>query len=300
MIPTVFRETIERVHGEQGRQWLVMLPSLVEECRARWSLELDQPFENLSYNLVFPGRMADGTSIVLKVGVPCHELITEAAALGLFQGAGVARLIDHDAPRGILLMERVSPGTPLFKLQEGTEAARTAAALMRRLWRVPPSGHPFPTHTVWFRAFERLRNRFDGGSGPFPSELVAKAEHTFAELDTSSEGNILLHGDLHHANILFSEKREWVAIDPKGIVGDPGYEIGPFMLNQLPLNSSESVMIEIFNGRLSIFSEELQISRERLARWAFCYAVLSALWDFEEDAEWSDTIRLALMLERFG
>ncbi|HEX3552030.1 MAG TPA: aminoglycoside phosphotransferase family protein [Thermoanaerobaculia bacterium] len=296
-IPKAWRETVERVHGETGRQWLATLPSLVSECRARWSLELDPPFENLSFNLVFPGRTSGGTEIVLKIGVPCRELLTEASALSLFQGAGAARLLNHDAARGILLMERVEPGTPLHKLQGDPEATSTAAALMRRLWRTPPADHSFPSLAVWFRAFDRLRNRFDGGSGPFPSDLLAQAESTLAELNASSEGHVILHGDLHHDNILFSTRRGWVAIDPKGVVGDPGYEVGPFLLNRLPPGASDPVTSAILTHRLARFSDELQIQRERLAGWAFCHAVLSALWDFEDSVEWHSALRLARVLD---
>ena len=299
-IPNSLRETVERVHGELGRQWQVTLPALVRECRVRWSLELDEPFENLSYNLVLPGKMSDGTEIVLKIGVPCPELITEAAALSQFEGVGSVLLLDHDSARGVLLMERVTPGTPVHRLQDDVEATHTAATLMRRLWRAPPADQAFPSLTVWFKAFARLRNRFDGNCGPFPSELIGKAEHSFAELNASSEGSVILHGDLHHENILLSEKRGWLAIDPKGIAGDPGYEVGCFLLNQLPVRASESATLEIFTQRLAVFSDELHISRERLARWAFCHAVLSALWDFEESAEWRGAIRLAGMLERLG
>jgi streptomycin 6-kinase len=299
-IPKGFSETVERIHGEPGRRWLAALPALLSECRARWSLELDQPFENLSYNLVLPGRTPDGTEVVLKAGVPCPELLAEASALRLFTGAGAVRLLDHDAPRGVLLLERVIPGTPLHELQGDPQATRTAAALMRRLWRTPSTDHPFPSLTSWFRAFERLRDRFDGGSGPFPSGLVARAENTFAELSASSEGRVLLHGDLHHANILSSADDGWLAIDPKGVVGDPGYEAGPFLLNQLPLEASGRATTEILGQRLSIFADELEIRRERLARWAFCHAVLSAVWDFEDSAEWDGTLRLARQLERLG
>lgn len=109
---------------------------------------------------------------------------------------------------------------------------------------------------------------------------------------------MILHGDLHHANILRSTVSGWVAIDPKGISGDCGYEVGPFMLNRLPAGASESVIKEILNRRLSVFSDELRISRKRLAGWAFCHATLSAVWDFEESSEWRGTMRLAQMLEQ--
>ena len=88
------------------------------------------------------------------------------------------------------------------------------------------------------------------------------------------------------------------AIDPQGICGDPGYEVGSFMLNGLPAEASDSETREMLNQRLLIFSDELQISRERLAAWAFCHAVLSAVWDFEELSEGYGTIRLAQIMER--
>lgn len=288
-----------------------MLPALLAECCERWSLELEKPFENLSYNVVLPGKMGRGSSaddpertdVVLKLGVPCAELDTEAAALSLFQGDGAVRLLERDTRRGALLLERVTPGTPIHLLQStenDEETTRTAAILMRRLWRTPPDDHSFPSLGVWFQAFARQRKQLAGGTGPFPFALIANAERTFGELNGSSSHSVLLHGDLHHENILWSAERGWLAIDPKGIVGDPGYEVGPFMLNQLPPGASEMETKEILMRKLGVFSDEFGLSRDRLARWVFCHAVLSAVWDFEEGADWGGTTQLAEILERLG
>jgi len=170
--------------------------------------------------------------------------------------------------------------------------------LMLELWRPPPATHTFPSLSIWFRAFTHLRNNFDGGCGPFPAGLIDNAERTLAELDASTSRKVVLHGDLHHENILFSSTRGWLAIDSKGICGDPGYEVGSFMLNQLPAGATEAVTTEILNQRLVIFSEKLAISQRRLAQWAFCHAVLSAVWSFEESDDWRPTIRLAQLLEK--
>jgi streptomycin 6-kinase len=295
-IPNGWEETVVRVHGEAGRLWLARVPTLIAECRRRWSLELERPFDSLSYNLVIPGRTSHGAEIVLKLGVPCRELLTEAAALRLFAGVGAVRLLDTDATRGVLLLERAMPGTPLHESQGDAEATVIAATLMRRLWREPPAWHSFPSLADWFRAFEQMRSGFVGGSDELLLELVLRAERTFVELNGSSERTVILHGDLHHANILRAAQSEWIAIDPKGISGDPGYEVGSFMMNRLPAEASDSALREILGRRLSIFSDELQIKRERLAGWAFCHAVLSAVWDFEESAEWRGTIHLAQLL----
>jgi streptomycin 6-kinase len=297
-IPEGLRKTIEQVQGERGLQWLAGLPDLLHYCCERWSLELEPPFKGLSYNLVLPGRLINGKEIVLKLGVPCRELTTECAALILFNGSGAVHLLEHDSARGILLMERVTPGTTVSGLLNERQATSVAAKLMKKLWRVSPADHLFQSLADWFLAFTRLRNDFSGGSGPFPDGLITRAEHSFDELNqnASTEACMVLHGDLHHANILLS-KEEWLAIDPKGIVGDPGYEVGPFMLNRLPPAASNSELTELFHQRLIIFSDELRIDKNRLARWAFCHAVLSALWDWEEGKEWHPTIRLAEILE---
>jgi len=301
-VPEDLRETIEQVHGDRGIEWLAGLPGLLQDCRNRWSLELDPPFKDLSYNLVLPGKLSDGKAIVLKLGVPCRELTTECAALILFDGNGAVRLLEHDSARGILLMERVTPGTPLSEVQREREATTVAAKLMKKLWHVPPADHLFPSLADWFLAFTRLRKSFSGGSGAFPHGLITRAEHLFDELNETApaEACLVLHGDLHHANILFSSKEEWLAIDPKGVVGDPGYEVAPFMLNRLPRSASNAELAKLFNQRLLIFSEELRIDKTRLACWAFFHAVLSALWDWEEGNEPYKTICLAQILERLS
>ncbi len=313
LIPQSVAERIERVHRDAGRAWLQTLPSLLAECRTRWSLQLEEPFTNLSYNLVLPGTTKQAgsprrTELVLKLGGPCAEFIREATALSLFAGAGAARLLDHEMQKGALLLERVTPGTPLHLQGERSdvETTRTAASLMRQLWQLRPANvsraadHSFPSLAVWFAAFENLRKTFAGGTGPFPARLITAAEAAFAELNVSSDTPVLLHGDLHHENILFSSSQGWLAIDPKGVVGDRGYEVGSFMLNQLPEGASESETLAILTDRLEVFSTELGISKGRLARWAFCHAVLSAVWSFEEADDWSRTVRLAEMLEQLG
>lgn len=298
-VPDGLKDVIARVHGGRGRAWLARLPALLDDCRARWSLELGAPFDDLSYNLVIAARARGGEEVVLKLGVPCRELVAEAAALTLFDGSGAVRLLEHDAERGALLIERALPGTRLHELPDDARATRAAARLMLGLRREPPARHAFPTLADWFQAFGRLPS--NSGGGPFPAELVGKAERTFSKLNASPERTLLLHGDLHHANILASARGDWLAVDPKGVCGDPGYELGPFMLNRLPAGAPDAELTEIMRGRLSIFAEELGAGRERLAAWAFCHAVLSAVWGSEESdesAEWRPTVRLARLLER--
>jgi len=284
-------DNVRSVHGKSGDAWLARLPDLIGEFRERWSLELDQPFQNLSFNLVIPGRDANNSPIVLKLGVPCTELFTEAAALEVFESRGAVRLLAHDSKLGALLLERISPGTQLHELGDEAHATQIAAALMRQLWREPRPEHAFPSIATWFRSFERLPS-----AEAVLKNFARRAEPLVAKLIDTAPPAKLLHGDLHHENILKSAERGWLAIDPKGVCGDPGYEIGPFMLNKLPLRAAAKQLSTVMTQRLSIFSRELGIDYERLALWSFCYAVLSAVWSYQDNMEFEGTLRLAEIL----
>ncbi len=72
--------------------------------------------------------------------------------------------------------------------------------------------------------FGRMRARYGGETGPIPEQMVVSAESTFRELlSTAPSTPVLLHGDLHHGNIL-STQHGWLAIDPKGIIGENSAE----------------------------------------------------------------------------
>jgi streptomycin 6-kinase len=300
-LPLKFVATVRSTFGAAGEDLLRDLPTIVAECKARWNVELFDHFSNLSFNYVVPGKLGDGTEVVLKIGVPENkELLTEMAALRLFNGKGVVRLIDAAPEKGVFLLERVLPGVPLTREPDDSVATRVAAEMMRNLRLSAPPQHSFPSVAKWFEGLQRLRNRFNGGSGPFPAELVSLAEDLSTQLLESAPAAVVLHGDLHHDNILSSERDGWLAIDPKGVVGEPCYEVGTFMRNPIDLFSNPSEAAATVERRFRIFSEVLGFDEGRMAAWAFSQAVLSGFWCLEDSGDgWEPFILCAETLARF-
>lgn len=295
-IPPDFARTMQEVYGPAGADWLKRLPAFLAYCEQRWALTVMPPFA-LSYNYVAPALRNDGRGIVLKVGFPGAELMAEIEALRLFDGRGIALLLDADRERGVLLLERLSPGTPLSRLTDDAQATSIAAGVMRRLWRPAPPEHPFPTVAKWALGLGRLREHFGGTTGLFPTRLVEQAESLFAELLASSSEQVLLHGDLHHDNILAAEREPWLAIDPKGLVGEPAYEVGALMRNQLPQPLAGEYASRFLARRLDQLAEELGLERGRLHGWSLAQAVLSAWWSFEDHGYgWEPAMALAELL----
>ncbi len=277
-LPDLFVRTVSSTFAE-GEAWLARLPELIAACEARWGLTAQPHFPGLSYNYAAPALMPDGTEIVLKLGVPRHELTTEIEALKLYNGRAMCHLLDADADMGVLLLERLQPGHMLISVTDDETATRLAADVMRRLWRPLPEQHIFPSVADWIADLAALRTEFGGGAGPFPERLVDMAQTLFADLVASSATAVLLHGDLHHYNILAAEREPWLAIDPKGVAGEPAYEVGALIRN--PLNLHEWPNREaVTRRRLDILAEELEVDRQRLLAWSFAQEILSLWWDY--------------------
>lgn len=300
--PEEFAGTIIEVHGEAGRTWLRGLPALLAHAAEKWSLTLgEKPFAPLSYNYVIPAvRRADGTPVVVKAGVPGKEVDTEINALRFLSGTGIAALLDADDDRGLLLLERLTPGGSLIGLVEqdrDDEATLYAASVMAQLWRPIPPDHGFPTVAEWAEALDRLRQRFQGGTGPLSVALVEKAEALFADLLHVSAGPaVLLHGDLHHGNILASDHPQfcWRAIDPKGVVGEPAYEVGALLRNPMPQLLDFSNPERVLGRRIALLSERLDLDRTRLRDCGLAQCVLSACWSVEDHGDgWQEAMVIA-------
>ena len=288
-ISDAFAQRILHMHGDAGRAWLARLPQIIANCAQRWDLVLGGPFGNLSYNFVMVASTRAGLPRVVKACTPTGEFAQEAEALRLFAGRGMAQLMADDPADEVLLLERLLPGKPLRDLPDVTQSTAIAAGVMRQLWRPVPPDHHFPTVAAWSVGLTRLRQHYDGGTGPFPAALVEKAEILYAELSASAAPAVLLHGDLHHENILAAQRAPWLAIDPKGLVGEPAYEVGAWLRNPKPYFLHRPNPHLILARQVDQLAEELGLDRTRILCWGLYQAVLSAWWDVEDHGQPSDT-----------
>jgi streptomycin 6-kinase len=300
-IPEGLTRTTTELRGAAGVEWLNRLPALVTRCEARWSLEVGLPFPELSFNYAAPALRADGAPVVLKLSFPGDpDFEREAEALRLFDGRGAARLLELDLDCGAMLLERLEPGVPLTAVRDDDEATCIAADVLRQLWRPVPPGHPFPSVSDRARGFDRLRRSFGGGTGPMPAALVERTEAFFAELLASQGEPALLHGDLHHYNVLAARREPWLAIDPKGVVGEPAYDAAALLHN--PVETLRTPRPgKVLERRVDLLSEELGLDRERVRGWGFAQAVLAAYWGLEDSGRvWEEALVFAELLSTIG
>lgn len=240
----------------EGLAWLERLPQLVEECRAQWSLELEEPFADAHVSYAAPAG-----DVVLKIQFPDRETEHEAEALRHWDGEGAVRLLEYDAERHAMLLERCRPGTPLALV--GQEAALDVfAELLPRLWkRAAAPFRPLAEEAVWWLAsLEQTWERFER---PFERELLDAAVTALRELPPTQGEQVLLHQDLHGDNVLAAEREPWLVIDPKPLVGEREFGLAP-IIRSFELGDAELDVVRRFDRLTS----ELSLDRERARGWA--------------------------------
>jgi len=249
----------ERI-GFHARQWGVDVENILESDRTAVAL----------------GTRAD-LSVVLKVARWEGDEWSAGDVLTAFGGHGVVRV--YECAPGAVLLERLRPGTPLNTLASSgrdAEATEILAGLIKRM--SPEKVRTSPTALGWGEAFTRYVASGDRSiSGP----LVADARSVYEELCASQSATRLLHGDLHHGNVLFDDARGWLAIDPKGVIGELEYELGAALRNPVELRSlfTDRATIE---QRVAIFATAFHVDPERVIGWAYAQAVLATIWHVED------------------
>jgi streptomycin 6-kinase len=270
---------------ESGIKWAHALPEVLSAWLDRWRITLEPELPHHSMNLVLFGTSELHGPVVIKTSPPHKEITAEIDALRVHDSPHVVQIIDADPTVSIMLQRRLLPGTTMRsqvmsrRLTE-YDAAEIATRLMREYWIDPPAGAPFIRLHEWFRALYDYLDRHPTGGGRLNHRNVVFAIQAANELLTTQREQVTLHGDLHHDNILRDDERGWTIIDPKGLVGERGYDIGQWMVNPIGVDRHPDLP-RLTNDRLDWFADLLGIERYRLWQWAMVQTVLGDCWNLE-------------------
>jgi streptomycin 6-kinase len=266
-----FEQIIIKMYGDLGESWLTRLPQLVEHLSRKWGLSAIKPMSNLSYNYV-ASAMQDSRHVILKLGLDIDSLKCEAEALKAFASSAAVKLFAQED--GALLLERALPGDSLRDYYPGRdiEAVQIACDIIKRLHQVTiKDASNFFHISDWLKSLD--------GTWDIPMHYLQKARSLRDELLLIQGEPVLLHGDLHHDNILKNDN-DWVVIDPKGVVGYTVNEIWAFINNPMPY-----IPVEIIIDRIKEFGNRLNIDCNLIISWCFVQSVLSWVWDLEDNLQ---------------
>jgi streptomycin 6-kinase len=249
----------------------------VNDYARRWRVTIDSVSETLTSHIAYGRRGAD--PVVLKLSKANGDEADSGAVAAAFAGHGMVRVLEHQ--RGAALLERLLPGTPLTDVavsdndEQATEALGEVVSAMRAT-NPPVEGYATAEH--WELGFERY---LQSGDSQIPHELVRDAQALYRRLCSTQRDVRLLHGDLQHYNVLLDDARGWVAIDPKGVVGEIELELSASLRNphEIPELYSNAAVVE---RRVRQLASALLVNESRVLEWAYAAGVLSAIWSVED------------------
>jgi streptomycin 6-kinase len=265
----------------------------------RWGLVSDgQILDSPQSCVVFVRRGAEPA--VVKIRLDEAEVDGEerhaAAAFRHYDGGGAVRLLAADGE--VLLLERADPGIPASeRVHAGfdDEATFAVAGVIEALHRKPAPNLPLPRVEDWALGFDRYLADHAGAGGPEPPvqlALIERARKVFGELAATQGPPVLLHGDLHHDNVIYSRARGWLAIDPKGVIGERAYETGAMLRN--PSGDIQRMAdARVILRRVRLLADRLDIDPPRILGWGFAQAVLAGIWAAEDGEDPSRPLEIA-------
>ncbi|MCK2214117.1 aminoglycoside phosphotransferase family protein [Actinomadura sp. ATCC 31491] len=283
VVPEALTASHVRWDGEAGRAWTAGLPALAGRYLEEWELRLDGEPGHGVVSLVLPVVRADGTPAALKLQPVTDENVTEAVGLRAWAGDGSVRLLAEDPATGTLLLERLHAGRSLSAVPDDLEALAVLTALLARL-----VAHPAPPGLR--RLADLARGMLDGvdrALAALPGEddrrRLRRWAGALAEV-AAEPGDRLLHWDLHYDNVLAADREPWLAIDPKPLAGDPGFDLWPALHNRWADLAATGDVGRAALRRFDLMADVLGLDPRRAARWTLGRALQNALWDVEGGA----------------
>ncbi|MFE2940137.1 aminoglycoside phosphotransferase family protein [Streptomyces sp. NPDC059255] len=282
-IPEEFAERQATWHGPEGRAFVAALPGMAAELLARWRLRVDGPSLSGRCALVLPVADEDGTPAMLKLQAVDDETAGEPVALRAWGGDGAVRLLRYDGTTGALLLERL--GTRDLETLEPRAAMPVLAGLLARLSAAPAPPELRRLGDIAARMLDETPARAAALPAGPDRRLVLDCAAAVREV-ADAPGDRLLHWDLHFENILAADREPWLAIDPKPLAGDPGFELMPALRNRFDPDDTL--------WRFDLLTETLGLDRGAARAWTLGRVLQNLLWQLREGDRELDPVQVSI------
>lgn len=208
------------------------------------------------------------------------QLDSEYRMLSRLQGRGCCAVYGYDRERGLLLEERILPGTVLREEVSLEKRVEVLASVFREIHLPQQAGE---SYLDWLEAacVYCISHEVPGDL----SRQAMQAREICAALFEKYPERVLLHGDLHHDNLLRNSGGSYTVIDPKGVVGPEILDLPRFLLNEADLGHDPAHM----EHAIALVSRACGYPEEDLRKALFLEAVLANVWCVEDGIPVRDT-----------
>lgn len=247
-----------------------------------WEIISIHLIDSYSANLVFKCDSKRFGKTVIKVGRNSKEFSSEIFALEHFDGDKLCKLYDIDFERIMLLEECIEPGNVLRKESSLDKRLSVFASLYEGLHKEAIDADKFPSYRGWINNIADYMSHQEEHVELY--HAMEKAKKLYESLSKMYSKKYLLHGDFHHDNILLDSNDSYRIIDPKGVIGDPIFDIPRFILNEFWFEPKTDELKLKVNYIISELSKMLCVPVDVLKKCTFIETIMGTCWWIEDGA----------------
>lgn len=281
ILPKKYKMSIISMFGTIGETWLENLDKIINKYIEKFNLTNVKVHDELTMNLILYAHSEEFGEVVVKIGFPLFEelLIRETRSLENFDGNGVCRCYYFNLEDGVRILERLIPGRTLHTIEKRTDRIEAFCDLLLRLNVKSTKFIQLPTYReILDRSIKQSIEQPD--KYKVLEKYIDAANELYKEIESRNLSKHLLHADLHHDNILISNKGIR-AIDPHGFIGEKVLETARFIENEIQKKEiNEENILEV----ISLIGAKIDEPEELICQSLFIDYVLSTCWDIETNA----------------
>lgn len=290
-VPDALASSHQKFFGDAGRAWIDAAPDLADRLLDRWHLQRDGEPMRGAVALVLPVVHLDGRLAMLKLQPVDDETVGEPVALRAWNGDGAVRLLEHDAASGSLLLERLDADRALATVADDIAALQILSELLARLTGVPAPNDVRRLADIGADMLTRVPPALAVVHDTSHRRVIQACTSALVEV-LPEPGDRLLHWDLHYWNVLAPHTSDprapWLAIDPKPLAGDPGFELLAALHNRWDDVVATGDVTRAIRHRFDVMTDILGLDRPRAMSWTLARVLQNMLWDIERgDTMWS-------------
>lgn len=257
----------------------------------KWGLSIPEELAKTKtshlYTVVYEGERA-----VLKIytdfGQPFEAEGPEA--LRHFQGNGAIRVYKSDAHACLVEYVDASDLYDRYTMQGDDSAAAIICEVLRKLHSADPAdGQKFDSLE------KRFQSLFARAKQPESDSLFKECMTAAEKLVATQSDRCVLHGDVHHRNIMLSTKRGWLAIDPNPLYGERTFDFCNAFYNPYGEASLQTDLGRV-ERLATTFADYFGVNRQRILQFAFAYGGLSSSWHLDDGEDPSRNLAITKLI----
>ena len=248
----------------------------------QWSLIEANEIYALDTKAVYRAKSEQYGNVILKINQDMAALASEYHMLRTMNGVGACQVFEYDNEKGMLLEERIIPGTVLREESDVTIRIKEFIKVFKQIHHISANDMNYPTYLDWLDTTCTNMQRISNAD--LLKEKIISARNIGYNLFRKYPERMLLHGDLHHDNMLRTCNGEYVIIDPKGVIGPPIFDIPRFIMNELEYKN-EKAKIEHILYIIDKIAEYLTYPAADIRKLFFMEVILGNSWLFEDGEE---------------